>query len=148
LADITGLPCVHLDDEYFGPGWTPPPEQRWRDRLRELVSAPRWIIDGNHAGTLPARLPAATGVVVLDEPPIRCLVRYARRTIGIAIGPVERVPRYMWDPATARRRVVDRPISFARFILGFRRTTLPDMLLTMAESFDGVVVVLGRHDGP
>lgn len=148
MADTTGLPCVHLDDEYFGPGWTPKPDRDWRDLQRELVSRPRWIIDGNHAGTLADRLPAATGVVVVDEAPARCLLRYTRRTLGLVIAPAERIPGYMWDPVTARRRVADRPVAFARFILRFRRATLPAMLRTLEETFHGPVVVVGRGARP
>jgi hypothetical protein len=35
---------------------------------RELAAAPRWIIDGNNAATLPVRLPAADADVLLDLP--------------------------------------------------------------------------------
>ncbi|HUQ56464.1 hypothetical protein [Lentzea sp.] len=142
MAAVSGLPCVHLDDEYFGPGWRPMAQERWRDRQREITGGPRWIVDGNHASTLPVRLVNATGVVIVDVSGARCLVRYARRSLGIAFGPARDVPPYMVDPVTGRRRVVDRPFAFARFILRFRADVLPAMTALVSESFTGEVVQL------
>lgn len=142
MAAVSGLPCVHLDDEYFGPGWQPMAEARWRDRQREIAGGPRWIIDGNHASTLPVRLVNATGVVIVDVSGVRCLARYARRSLGIALGPAHEVPPYMLDPATGRRRVIDRPFAFARFILRFRANVLPTMTSLISESFTGEVLRL------
>ncbi|WP_143466557.1 hypothetical protein [Lentzea kentuckyensis] len=142
MAAVSGLPCVHLDDEFFGPGWQPLPQDRWCARQRELTSGPRWIVDGNHASTLPVRLAGATGVVIVDVAGTRCLLRYLKRSLGIALGPARAVPAYMRDPVTGRRRVFDRPFSFARFILRFRSTVLPQMTTLLGESFAGPVIHL------
>ena len=79
LAARTGLPVIHLDREYWGPGWQPMPEQRWEARVRELVSRERWILDGNFGGTMPLRLAAADTVVFLDLPRIACVWNVIRR---------------------------------------------------------------------
>ena len=48
LGDLTGLPVVHLDREYFSPGWVEPERESWVRRLSEIAARERWIIDGNH----------------------------------------------------------------------------------------------------
>jgi adenylate kinase family enzyme len=79
LAERTGLPVIHLDREYWGPGWQPMPEDRWEARIRELASRDRWIMDGNFGGTIPIRLAAADTVVFLDLPRLVCLWNVIRR---------------------------------------------------------------------
>ena len=66
LGELTGLPVVHLDTEYWGPGWVPMPEEEWRPRVYELAHRERWIIDGNFGGTMQARLDRADTVIYLD----------------------------------------------------------------------------------
>src|SRR5438034_461599 len=74
LALRTGLPLIHLDREYWTPGWV---ERyglpRWLDRVAELAGGERWIIDGNYSGSLPLRLPRATCALWLDLPRWQCL---------------------------------------------------------------------------
>ena len=68
LGATTGLPVIHLDKEFWQPGWVMPPAETWRERVRELVAGDRWIIEGTYAGTLPLRLPRADTVFYLDYP--------------------------------------------------------------------------------
>jgi hypothetical protein len=136
LAALTALPLVHLDDLYFGPGWSATPPEAWRAEVARLSAGREWIIDGNHAGTLPERLARAEAVVLLDRAPVLCLAAYLRRTLRLLRTPEDRLPPYMRGSA-GRRRVVDRPLSFARFILAFRRATLP-----------GITACLGRGGVP
>jgi adenylate kinase family enzyme len=46
LARRTGLPLVHLDEHYWRPGWTAPPDDVWRAAQRRLVAGPAWVLDG------------------------------------------------------------------------------------------------------
>ena len=79
LAERTGLPVIHLDREYWRPGWQPTPEDEWEARIRELVSRDRWILDGNFGRTIQIRLAAADTVVFLDLPRLVCLRNVIRR---------------------------------------------------------------------
>jgi adenylate kinase family enzyme len=79
LGALLDLPVIHLDAEYFQPGWVEPDHSAWRARVAELVAAPRWIIDGSHIGTLPARLPHADTVIILDLPTWICVWRVLLR---------------------------------------------------------------------
>jgi adenylate kinase family enzyme len=79
LAQRTGLPLVHLDKEFWQPGWVETPRSEWRARVAELVAGERWIKEGNYASSLDLRLPRANTVVWFDYPAARCLVRVLRR---------------------------------------------------------------------
>src|SRR5207249_2305827 len=52
LAERTGLPLIHLDLLYWRPGWQPTPNDEWRQTVERLITAEKWIIDGNYGGTL------------------------------------------------------------------------------------------------
>ncbi len=73
IAERLGLPLIHLDREYFGPGWTAPSKEEWREKARTLAARPAWVMDGNYASTFDIRVPRATAIVWLDLPRWRCL---------------------------------------------------------------------------
>jgi adenylate kinase family enzyme len=81
LARRTGLPFVPLDEHYWQPGWTMPPDDAWRATQRRLVAEPSWVLDGNYASSFDERLPYADTVVVLETPRWRCLVNVVGRRI-------------------------------------------------------------------
>jgi adenylate kinase family enzyme len=90
LARRTGLPLVPLDEHYWQPGWTKPPDDAWRATQRRLVAEPSWVLDGNYASSFDERLPYADTVVVLETPRRRCLVNVlvrARRRRGTEVAP-------------------------------------------------------------
>lgn len=115
LARRTGLPVIHLDREYWRPGWAPTPEPAWEARVAELVNGERWILDGNFGGTMHLRLAAADTIVFLDIPRLVCewavitrWLRYRRRSRpDMAVGLNDKLSltflRWIWDyPATRR----------------------------------------------
>lgn len=120
LSERLGLPLIHLDGEYFGPGWTIPPRPEWRERVQALAARPEWIMDGNYASTFDIRIPRATTVVWLDLPRWRCVLavlwrvarNYGRTRPDLGIAGPERFDwsfmRWIWSypekmhPKTAR----------------------------------------------
>jgi adenylate kinase family enzyme len=72
LSERLNLPLIHLDREYFGPGWTVPPRSEWRERVKALAARPEWVMDGNYSSTFDIRVPRATDIVWLDLPRWRC----------------------------------------------------------------------------
>lgn len=74
-----GLPLIHLDQEFWGPDWTPMPLPQWFEKTETLALRPEWIIDGTYSRTLYLRLPHAEAVVLLDYPRWLCLWRVCRR---------------------------------------------------------------------
>lgn len=59
LAEITGLPLIHLDRHYWLPGWEEPSRDAWRVIVESLSAQPEWIMDGTYSGTLQQRLARA-----------------------------------------------------------------------------------------
>ena len=72
LAAKTGLPLIHLDLEFWKPGWTAPSDDEWRERQRVVLAGDAWIADGNYHETLDLRLERADTVLFLDMPWWRC----------------------------------------------------------------------------
>lgn len=79
LGTLLDLPVIHLDGHYYDTNWNPRPAEEFAAVQRELVGARKWIIEWNHAGTLPIRLERADTVVFLDLPAVICLTGIAQR---------------------------------------------------------------------
>jgi len=124
LAERTGLPVIHLDQEYFGPDWKEPTQKDWSETVTELASREAWIMDGNFSGTFPIRMPRTDTIIYLDQPTWRCLWRVVLRTIryygkvrpGSAPGCRERFDRH-----------------FLHYVAAYNTTRRPGILATLAE---------------
>ena len=81
LGEILRLPVIHLDRLHWRPGWVEPPKEEWRRKAEEIVTAERWIIDGNFGGTMDIRLAASDTIVFLDFPRAICTWRVIKRRI-------------------------------------------------------------------
>lgn len=86
LAAKTGLPLIHLDLEFWKPGWVAPTADEWREKQRQVLAGDAWIADGNYDETLDLRLALADTVVVLDTPWPICAARALRRGLRRAGG--------------------------------------------------------------
>src|SRR5262245_42711291 len=77
LAQRSGLPLIHLDREFWQPGWKITPEPEWRSKVAALAAREAWIMDGGYSASLDLRLPRADTVIWFDYPRARCLRRIA-----------------------------------------------------------------------
>lgn len=73
LSQITGLPLVHLDVEFWLPNWEKPPKDNWIKKQLELTSKEKWIIDGNHTDTMELRFKETDMIIFLDINRFVCL---------------------------------------------------------------------------
>jgi adenylate kinase family enzyme len=119
LARRTGLPLIHLDKEFWQPGWKVTPHEQWRPKVAALVAREAWVMDGNYDSSLDLRLPRADTVVWFDYPRRVALPRvlwrvaktYGRVREDLAPGCPEKIDweflRYVWEfPSKERPRVV------------------------------------------
>ena len=109
LGAARDLPVIELDKHFWAPDLTPATEDQWVATQRSLTSGERWILDGDLGpyDVLSVRLRAADTVVVLDFPLWRCAWRALRRS----------------------RENLD----FWRWLLGYRRRSLPVVMAAIAE---------------
>lgn len=73
LAKKTGLPLCHLDMLYWNADKTTVARSVFLERLRPVLEADAWIVDGNYASTMELRLAACDTVFFLDYPTDVCL---------------------------------------------------------------------------
>lgn len=98
LGSILGLPVIHLDQEYWQPGWTKMEKEKWLPKLEGLLAQPEWVMDGNFNASMEQRFAAADTIIYLDFPTYLCLFRaltrifsyYGRRRPDMAPGCFER----------------------------------------------------------
>jgi adenylate kinase family enzyme len=79
LADITGYPMIHLDNEYWQPNWTPVPKEEWIEKQKGFIRGEKWIIDGNYNSSMELRFEAADLVIFLDINRFVCMWSAFRR---------------------------------------------------------------------
>lgn len=136
LSEKRKLPLIHLDKEYWQPGWVQPPKEEWRTKQQKLVSGESWIIDGNYGGSLDIRLEKADTVIFLDYNRYLCLYRVLKRWISnigktridMADGCMEKIDfpflKFVWRfPKEARCNIINKLIEYKNInVLIFRST--------------------------
>jgi adenylate kinase family enzyme len=133
LGSRLGVTPVHLDGLYYDQDWKPLDKEQFAALQRDLVAAPRWIIDGNYASSLPIRLHTADTVIFLDLPSWICLCGIARRRIRYGGGQHNDIGVY--DRINA---------NVVRYILGYRRRMAPRVRKLIAEHGGNAEVVVLR----
>jgi adenylate kinase family enzyme len=132
LAGISGMPLIHLDREFWGPGWVKPGRDEWLAKLDGLLAGDTWIADGTHADTLDERLARADGVILLD---------YSRWVAvkGVLTRLAHRSGRRRSDLAPGCRNRLDR--EYALWVMwNYRRVTRPAVAAALARHADHVTV--------
>lgn len=79
LGERLDRPVIHLDAEYWQPGWEPTPGDAWERRHAELIAGEEWIVDGNYGSTLERRADAADAAIILEVPRHVAVYRIVRR---------------------------------------------------------------------
>jgi hypothetical protein len=82
LARRLGLPHIEFDALFWGPDWTPVPNETFRARLQAALAADSWVADGGYAAVRDITWPRADTIVWLDYPMRTVLARWTRRTVS------------------------------------------------------------------
>lgn len=84
ISRILDIPHIELDALFWGPDWHEVPNDLFLQRVRDAVSAPQWVSDGNYvsAGAAEIVWSLADTVVWLDLPGWIVWPRLLRRTFG------------------------------------------------------------------
>jgi adenylate kinase family enzyme len=126
LGAALGLPVTHLDAIYYDANWNRLPAEEFAELQRELAAAPRWLIEGNYASSLPIRLAATDTVIFLDLPAATCLLGILQRRWWYRGGQHTQVgvyDRITWN--------------FVKYIVSYRTAMLPRV--------EAAIAVYGAH---
>ncbi|MEM7249428.1 MAG: adenylate kinase [Acidobacteriota bacterium] len=138
LGPLLGLPLVHLDTEYWQPGWVMTPKDDWLRRLDELLTEPEWIMDGNYGSSFARRLVRADAVIYLDFSRLLCVTRALRRAW-------EGRGRTRPDMAPGCNEKID--LEFLHWIWTWSEHSRPQIEEPIAAAPPGVVRVVVRDPG-
>jgi len=134
LGKKTGLPVIHLDHEFWNPGWAMTPRELWLERTHDMIERDRWIIDGTYDSSLHIRLPRADTVVFLDFPRYLCLWRILKRIIL-------NFSRVRPDMGEGCPDKID--FEFFKWVWNYRRDRYPNIKKCLRENFSaGNLVVV------
>ena len=125
LYEIINIPIIHLDKEYWKPGWVEPNKDEWHEKQSKLVDGESWIIDGNYGGSFDIRFSKADTIIFLDYNRYICLFRLFERwlqyrgknRIDMGEGCNEKIPE----------------LSFIKFVLEFPKKSRPKIIDKMNE---------------
>ncbi|MFF4245173.1 hypothetical protein ACFYY2_11945 [Streptomyces sp. NPDC001822] len=76
-----GAPLVRLDALFWGPGWTPVPEDTFLAEIRKALETRGWVVDGQFPAAVAAFAHTADCVVWVDTPLRVAWPRLLRRTL-------------------------------------------------------------------
>ena len=121
LGESLGVPVVHLDCLFWKPGWVESPREEFAQRVRDVVSHDRWVLDGTYRFTWHIVMPRVDTIVFLDFPRTICLWRVIARYLAhrgrtrqdVTDGCPEKIDlefvEFIWTfPVDYRPRIIER----------------------------------------
>ena len=111
LQKCTGLPLYYLDAIWHKPDKTHIPREEFDQRITEIFSEEKWIIDGNNKRTIEMRIKECDTVFIFDLPTEVCLR-----------GVTERIGKERYDLPWLETEIDPE---FRQFIEEFPKDTMP-----------------------
>jgi adenylate kinase family enzyme len=81
LGHRLDIPCLDLDTLFWGPNWTSPPDDVFRQRVSEAIRGEHWVVGGNYRRARDLIWTKADTLIWLDYPLWLSMSRLFRRTI-------------------------------------------------------------------
>jgi adenylate kinase family enzyme len=141
LGKLLGIPVLHLDALFWGPGWVATPPDEWKARQRRELAADSWIAEAQFDDVLVDWFREADTVVFVDASPLRCLWRVARRRLNREAG--------VGTPAGSEPGASHKALAkFIRNQWHYRTSVRRQLLAELEREQEGrrVVVVRRRSD--
>lgn len=145
LSRILDLPAVHLDAEFWNPGWIRTPQPEWRIKVGSLIEQHSWIMDGTYESTLDLRIPASEAIIMIDRPRLACIWGVVRRSLIYRDRPRPDAPpeqpidlaflRYIW-------RYPEQTDSLVHELIDRHGSQIPVIRLDRRESVDALIAAL------
>lgn len=134
LHETTGLPLFYLDAIWHKPDRTHISRNEFDERLAEIFSLDKWIIDGNYSRTIEERLIACDTVFLFDLPTDVCLE-----------GAIERLGKGRYDIPWIDSELDSE---FKEKILRFKEENLPRIycLIEKYRKEREIIVFYSRED--
>ena len=73
MGEKLGLPVVHLDQLWWREGWENVSIEEFDRKLERVLTRDSWIMDGNYARTMDARIARCDSLIYLDFSRWACL---------------------------------------------------------------------------
>lgn len=81
LSSILNASYIEMDKIFWGPNWKWPSDEEFFQKLRNALSEPRWVLDGNYTRTVPIKWEKIEVVIWLDYSFSRTLFQAIKRAI-------------------------------------------------------------------
>ena len=137
IHEKTGLELISLDKEYWHAGWVETPPDKWKVKVKELITGENWVMDGNYGGTMDIRIKAADTIIFLDRPTNVLLWRTIKRSLT-GLG---KVRQDMPDGCPERLQW-----SFIQYVKNYNKTRRPAILKKLQKIENEKSVVILRND--
>lgn len=132
IAEITGYPLIHLDNEFWNPGWVKTPRDEWIKKQKNMMASEQWIIDGNYDSTLELRFEACDVIIFLDINRFICM-----------LGAIKRHGKKRSDlPDYCEEKFDKEFLEFLKWIWSFSKVSKPKILALRKAYQDKSMIVL------
>lgn len=136
LAEIIGIPLIHLDKEFWNYGWVETPREKWVKKQEDLISGDKWIIDGNYGSTLDIRIEKADTIICFQLNRAICMYSYFKRVIT-------NINKIRPDMAEGCLEKLD--FEFMKYIWNFPKASGKTNLEILEKSRDKHIIIFNKR---